>query len=148
MTNKKCYVKYHVDRDPQTGKFLVKGKDGKELPESALTDKELLDAKPVAGKKIRECRITHVMAEELNEIALRSGRMYVYDEEAQAALEEEPEKESDKKDEAAEKAEIWEKINAWKEDGTIEKTPQPNTGVVKLKAFVEETEAKLTKEED
>lgn len=134
MTSKKSYEKFHVKRDPQTLEFLVKGKEGEAKKASALKEGEKFETIP--GEKIRNCRITDEMAEELNEISLKNGYMYV------PGKEEKPKKEESKGDdpEQAEKDALWARINDFKDKGLIEQLPHPATGVPKLTALIEKVE--------
>jgi len=106
-SSKRSYRKHHVDRDPATQLFMIE------------------KGVPVAGKFIRNTRITEATANELNISSEQSGFMWI---EAK-----EPKLDSGEKDS------LWKEIDELVLSGKIEKAPHQATGVKKLKELIAKT---------
>lgn len=111
-SSKETYVKYHMKRNPQTLRFLIK------------------DGKPVAGEYIRKARITDEQAFELNkwdgvkltedDVEGLSGYMWVKAKKAESTKAQD------------EKAALVAELQVFFDEGKLDKMPHVATGVPKL----------------
>ena len=113
-SSKKTYGKYHVARNPQTLKFM-KDEEGR----------------PVKGQRIRGARITEEQAESINSNSLTSGLIYVPEKDAS------PVPTSDTDEKPLDRDALFAKIKALVDVGAIDRMPNVNTGVPKLKVILE-----------
>jgi len=118
-SSKKTYGKYHVARDPQTLKFMKDAEGG-----------------PVKGQRIRGARITEEQAASINSSSMTSGLMYAPEKDAITAPVK-PAPTSGADEEPLDRDAIFAKIKALVDVGAIDRMPNSNTGIPKLKVILE-----------
>ena len=117
-SSKKTYGKYHVARNPQTLKFM-KDEEGR----------------PVKGQRIRGARITEEQAESINSNSMTSGLIYAPEKDASQVTTSNTDEKSDEK--PLDRDALFAKIKALVDVGAIDRMPNVNTGVPKLKVILE-----------